>query len=91
MDMQNCLTQISDVIGEIEFLLQSLNVPGPYSRSRAYQFRKLIPNSRVFQYRDVIKSYYVVDVSTDFGQRLYDDLCCKRLLLNRLRKELEKL
>ncbi len=91
MDMQNCSTQIHDVIGEIEFLLQSLNVPGPFSRSRAYQFRKQIPNSRVFQYCDVIKSYYVVDVSTDYGQSLYDDLCIKRLLLNRLRKELKKL
>ena len=98
MEMQKILTQILDVVGEIEFLLSSNNVPGPnscifgpYSRTRAYEFRKLISNSRVFQYRDVLVSYYVVDVSTTYGQRLYDDLWCKRLVLNRLRKELEKL
>lgn len=90
MEMQKILTQICDVVGEIEFLLSSNNVPGPYSRTRAYEFRKLIPNSRVFQYRDVLTSYYVVDVSTINGQRLYDDLWSKRLLLNRLRKELDK-
>lgn len=91
MDMQKILTQILDVVGEIEFLLSSNNVPGPYSRTRAYEFKKLTPNSRVFQFRDVLTSYYVVDVSTIYGQRLYEDLWSKRLLLNRLRKELEKL
>ncbi|AYQ58155.1 hypothetical protein [Microviridae sp.] len=91
MDMQKILTQIIDVLGEIEYLLKSNNVPGPYSRTRAYEFRKLLGNCRVFQYRDVLKSYYVIDVSTVYGQRLYDDLWSKRLILNRLRKELEKI
>lgn len=91
MDMQKILTQIIDVLGEIEYLLKSNNVPGPYTRTRAYEFRKLIGNSRVFQYRDVLTSYYVVDVSTAYGQRLYADLWSKRLILNRLRKELDKI
>ena len=64
MEMQKILTQICDVAGEIDFLLSSNKVPGPYSRTRAYEFKKLIPNSRVFQYRDVLRSYFVVDVST---------------------------
>lgn len=91
MDMQKILTSITDVLGEIEYLLKSNNVPGPYSRTRAYEFRKLVPNTRVFQFRDVVTSYYVVDVSSLYGQRLYQDLWSKRLILNRLRKELEKL
>lgn len=91
MDMQKILTQIIDVLGEIDYLLKSNNVPGPYSRTRAYEFRKLLGDSRVFQYRDVLTSYYVVDVSSVYGRRLYEDLWSKRLILNRLRKELEKL
>lgn len=90
MELQKILTKICDVVGEIDFLLSSNNVPGPYTRTRAYEFRKLIPNSRVFQFRDVLTSYYVVDVSSAYGKRLYDDLWSKRLLLNRLTKEFKK-
>ena len=92
MDVQNLLNQTKDVLGEIKNLLESNNVPGPYSRTRAYEFRKLLGDCRVFQFTDIyLASYYVVDVSTPYGRRLYDELWNKRLLLNRLRKELYKL
>ena len=90
--MQKILNQIKDVLGEVDFLLKSNNVSGPYARTSAYKFIKLFGDCRVFQFwGPYLPSYYVVDVSTASGRRLYDDLWSKRLLLNRLRKELEKL
>lgn len=99
MDARNLVIQINDVLGEMRYLIDNskgffnqMDLPvisGPFSRSFAYSHKD--PTVRVFMLKDVINEYYLIDCLDSYGQRLYDDLWSKRLLLYRLRKELEKI
>lgn len=93
MDMQNCLNQINYVLSEMRYLIKcsSAVVSGPYSRTRAYTLARHESFATVFKFHDVIDEYYIIDRFERYGQQVYSDLWSKRLILNRLRKELEKI
>lgn len=99
MDARNLVIQINDVLSEMRYLIENskgffnqMDLPvisGPFSRSFAYAHKD--PTVRVFMLKDSISEYYLIDCLDPYGQRLYDDLWTKRLLLYRLRKELKKI
>lgn len=93
MDVQNLVNQINDVLSEMRHLIKCSSevVFGPFSRTRAYTLARHESFVSVFKFHDVIDEYYIIDRFECYGQQVYSDLWSKRLILNRLRKELEKL
>ena len=90
--MQNLFNQINDVLGEMRHLIlrSSDVVSGPFSRTRAYSLAKPQSFVTVFKLHDAIDEYYLIDTFDRYGQQVHADLWSKRLILNRLRKELKK-
>ena len=93
MDTQNLVNQINDVLSEMRYLIKCSRtvVSGPYSRTKAYTLAKSDSYSSVFKFHDIIDEYYIIDRFDPYGQQVYSDLWSKRLILNRFRKELDKL
>lgn len=93
MVTQNLVNQINDVLSEMRYLIKCSSdvVSGPYARTRAYSLAKNESFATVFKFHDLIDEYYIVDTFERHGQLVHSDLWSKRLILNRLRKELEKL